>query len=74
MCECPAQGCRHVPDVTSAVPAVLTVLTLTLLLGGAALLTWKYRLLQKLRERLQRRHHVMYEDVMIGQDDPPIDP
>lgn len=56
--------------------AVAVIFTLALLIGGLILVIRKYNLMQYVQQKitLRRGHDVMYEDVMIGQDDPPLSP
>lgn len=66
-------------DYTShheATAAVVTIFTLALVICGLVLVIRKYNLIEYLRQKinLKRNGDVMYEDVMIGQDDPPLTP
>lgn len=67
------------PDVPAdhgATAAVVTVFTLALLICGLVLVVRKYDLVDYVRQKINQRRNndIMYEDVMIGQDDPPLSP
>ncbi|CAG9562858.1 unnamed protein product [Danaus chrysippus] len=57
-------------DVTAA---VVSIFTIALVVAGLVLVIRKYNLIEYIRQKiaLRRNHDIMYEDVMIGQDDPP---
>lgn len=56
--------------------AVVTIFTLALVICGLYLVIRKYDLIEYVRQKInmRRNNDVMYEDVMIGQDDPPLSP
>lgn len=56
--------------------AIVTIFTLALLITGAVQVVRKYNLIEYIRQKIEARrsHDVMYEDVMIGNDDPPLSP
>ncbi|XP_028173734.1 uncharacterized protein LOC135073426 [Ostrinia nubilalis] len=60
----------------TATIVIVSLFTLALLVCGIVLVFRKYDLLNHIRQRinLRRNNDVMYEDVMIGQDDPPLSP
>lgn len=60
-------------DVTAV---VVSIFTIALVVTGLVLVIRKYNLIDYVRHRinLRRSNDVMYEDVMIGQDDPPLVP
>lgn len=60
-------------DVTTAVVSIFAV---ALILGGLVLVVRKYNLIEYARQKIdsRRNNDVTYEDVMIGQDDPPLSP
>ncbi|CAG9135300.1 unnamed protein product [Plutella xylostella] len=66
-----AAGARH-----GATAAVVSIFTLALLAAGLFLVIKKYNLIEYVRQKinLRRGNDVMYEDVMIGNDDPPLNP
>ncbi|KAJ8724722.1 hypothetical protein PYW07_015680 [Mythimna separata] len=59
-----------------ATVAIVTIFTLALLITGVVLVVRKYNLVDYVRQKIEARrtHDVMYEDVMIGNDDPPLSP
>lgn len=61
---------------SGATIATVTIFTLALLIAGAVLVIRKYNLIEYVRQKIQTRRNndVMYEDVMIGNDDPPLSP
>ncbi|XP_041973176.1 uncharacterized protein LOC121728913 [Aricia agestis] len=56
--------------------AVVSIFTISLVVVGLVLVIRKYSLIEYVRQKinLRRNNDVMYEDVMIGQDDPPLVP
>ncbi|XP_063380218.1 uncharacterized protein LOC134666831 [Cydia fagiglandana] len=72
-CEPPS---NDYPAKHSATAAVVTIFTLALVICGLVLIVRKYNLIEYLRQKinLKRNGDIMYEDVMIGQDDPPLTP
>ncbi|XP_075972510.1 uncharacterized protein LOC142974227 [Anticarsia gemmatalis] len=56
--------------------ATVTIFTLALLIAGAVLVIRKYNLIEYVHQKIESRRNndVMYEDVMIGNDDPPLSP
>ncbi|XP_045492532.1 uncharacterized protein LOC123691978 [Colias croceus] len=60
-------------DVTAA---IVSIFTIALVIVGLVLVIRKYNLIEYVRQKidLRRNNDVMYEDVMIGQDDPPLSP
>lgn len=72
MCEDPSYDY----SAHNATAAVVTIFTLALVICGLVLVIRKYNLIEYLRQKinLKRNGDVMYEDVMIGQDDPPLTP
>nr|XP_053599558.1 uncharacterized protein LOC128669100 [Plodia interpunctella] len=72
--ECKPGSASPTSHATTAV--LVTLFTLALLAGGLALVIRKYNLVEYVRQKinLRRNNDVMYEDVMIGQDDPPLSP
>ncbi|XP_026313819.1 uncharacterized protein LOC113225660 [Hyposmocoma kahamanoa] len=69
------------PDVDpsephSAAAAVIAIFTIALVICGLYLVIRKYNLVEYARQKInaRRNNDVMYEDVMIGQDDPPLSP
>ncbi|XP_068627832.1 uncharacterized protein [Battus philenor] len=60
-------------DVTAAVVSIFAV---ALIGCGLVLVVRKYNLIEYARQKInsRRNNDVMYEDVMIGQDDPPLSP
>ncbi|KPJ14082.1 hypothetical protein RR48_02683 [Papilio machaon] len=60
-------------DVTAA---VVSIFAIALIVCGLVLVVRKYNLIEYARQKInsQRNNDVMYEDVMIGQDDPPLSP
>lgn len=64
------------PTSHTATTVIITLFTVALIICGIVLVFRKYDLLSHLRQRLnfRRNNDVMYEDVMIGQDDPPLSP
>ncbi|CAH0668653.1 unnamed protein product [Spodoptera exigua] len=72
-CETPADASGSHSGVTVA---LVTICTLALLITGAVLVVRKYNLVDYVRQKIEARrtHDVMYEDVMIGNDDPPLSP
>ncbi|VVC91108.1 unnamed protein product [Leptidea sinapis] len=59
-----------------ATAAIVTIFTIALVVVGLVLVARKYNLIEYVRQKinLRRNPDVMYEDVMIGQDDPPLRP
>lgn len=72
-CELPGDNADSAHFLTTA---VVTIFTLALVLCGLYLVIRKYELLEYVTQKinLRRNNDVMYEDVMIGQDDPPLSP
>lgn len=66
----------EVPAYHRGTIAVTAIFSVALLLFGFILIAKKYKLLDYVRDKInyRRTNEVMYEDVMIGQDDPPINP
>lgn len=69
------------PDSKSAAShgttaAVVSIFTIALIICGLVLVIRKYNLVQYARQKInmRRNNDVMCEDVMIGDDDPPISP
>ncbi|XP_059061196.1 uncharacterized protein LOC131854089 [Achroia grisella] len=60
----------------TATAAIVTIFTLALVICGLVLVVRRYNLIEYIRQKinLRRNNDVMYEDVMIGQDDPPLSP
>lgn len=60
-------------DVTAVVVSIFAV---ALIVCGLVLVVRKYNLIEYARQKInsRRNNDVMYEDVMIGQDDPPLSP
>lgn len=72
-CETPGdESTSH----SSATIATVTIFTLALLIAGAVLVIRKYNLIEYIHQKIEARRNndVMYEDVMIGNDDPPLSP
>lgn len=59
-----------------ATAAVVSIFTIALVVAGLVLVIRKYNLIEYIRQKinLKRNNDIMYEDVMIGQDDPPLVP
>ncbi|CAH0717515.1 unnamed protein product, partial [Brenthis ino] len=59
-----------------ATAAVVSIFTIALVVFGLVLVIRKYNLIEYARQKinLRRNNDIMYEDVMIGQDDPPLVP
>ncbi|XP_045764099.1 uncharacterized protein LOC123866505 [Maniola jurtina] len=59
-----------------ATAAVVSIFTIALVVVGLVLVIRKYNLIDYVRHKINQRRNndVMYEDVMIGQDDPPLVP
>lgn len=55
---------------------VISIFTISLVVVGLVLVIKRYSLMEYIRRKinLRRNTDVMYEDVMIGQDDPPLVP
>uniref|UniRef100_A0A2A4JIJ8 EGF-like domain-containing protein n=1 Tax=Heliothis virescens TaxID=7102 RepID=A0A2A4JIJ8_HELVI len=72
-CETPADASG---SHNGATVAIATIFTLALLITGVVLVVRKYNLIDYVRQKIEARrtHDVMYEDVMIGNDDPPLSP
>lgn len=60
----------------SAAAAVIAIFTIALVICGLYLVIRKYNLVEYARQKInaRRNNDVMYEDVMIGHDDPPLSP
>lgn len=73
-CEPPDSG-HDRPDHT-ATTAIVTIFALVLVMCGLVLVVRKYNLVEYVRQKInsRRNNDVMYEDVMIGNDDPPLSP
>lgn len=73
-CDTPDSNHSYVPPSHTA--AIITVFTLVLIAFGLVLIVRKYNLVEYARQKinLRRNNDVMYEDVMIGNDDPPLSP
>lgn len=56
--------------------AVVSIFTIALVVCGLVLVIRKYNLVEYVRQKInmRRNNDIMYEDVMIGQDDPPLVP
>lgn len=74
------ENCEE-PDSDSSGPhnaaaAVIAIFTIALVICGLYLVIRKYNLVEYARQKInaRRNNDVMYEDVMIGQDDPPLSP
>ncbi|XP_013196943.1 uncharacterized protein LOC106139975 [Amyelois transitella] len=72
--DCKPESASPPSHATAA--ALVTLFTLALIAGGLVLVIRKYNLVDYVRQKINQRrnNHVMYEDVMIGQDDPPLSP
>lgn len=72
-CETPGDDSG---SYNGATIAIVTIFTLALLITGIVLVVRKYNLVDYVRQKIEARrsHDVMYEDVMIGNDDPPLSP
>lgn len=59
-----------------ATAAVVSIFTIALVVFGLVLVIRRYNLIEYVRQKinLRRNNNIMYEDVMIGQDDPPLVP
>lgn len=59
-----------------AAAAVIAIFTIALVICGLYLVIRRYNLVEYARQKMnaRRNNDVMYEDVMIGQDDPPLSP
>lgn len=59
-----------------ATVAIASIFTIALILCGLFLVIRKYNLVDYVRQKInmRRNNDVMYEDVMIGNDDPPLTP
>ncbi|CAH2236647.1 uncharacterized protein LOC120623652 [Pararge aegeria] len=59
-----------------ATAAVVSIFTIALVVAGLVLVIRKYNLIDYVRHKInmRRNNDIMYEDVMIGQDDPPLVP
>lgn len=70
--DCEEPGVPH----SGATIATITIFTLALLVAGAILVIRKYNLIEYVQQKInsRRNNDVMYEDVMIGNDDPPLSP
>lgn len=66
----------YLPPRHTTTAAVVTIFTLALVVCGLVLVIRKYNLIEYARQKInmRRNNDVMYEDVMIGQDDPPLTP
>ncbi|CAB3222724.1 unnamed protein product [Arctia plantaginis] len=66
----------NVTSYSGATIATVTIFTLALLIAGAVLVIRKYNLIEYVQQKIRSRRNndVMYEDVMIGNDDPPLSP
>ncbi|KAM3958235.1 uncharacterized protein ACR2FA_007791 [Aphomia sociella] len=73
--ECESSDSYSPPSHT-AIAAVVTIFTLALVICGLVLVVRKYNLVEYARQKInmRRNNDVMYEDVMIGHDDPPLSP
>ncbi|XP_047519800.1 uncharacterized protein LOC125059423 [Pieris napi] len=60
-------------DVTAA---IISIFTISIVIVGLVVVIRKYNLIEYIRQKieLRRSHNIMYEDVMIGHDDPPLSP
>lgn len=72
-CEKPGE------DITSgngSTAVLVSIFTVALVLCGLFLVVRKYNLLDYVRQKInsRRNNEVIYEDVMIGNDDPPLSP
>ncbi|CAG9791701.1 unnamed protein product [Diatraea saccharalis] len=70
-CEIPSEDSRH--TVTGI---VVSVFTIALIACGIILVFRKYDLANYIRQKISMRRNntAAYEDVMIGHDDPPLNP
>ncbi|XP_028039522.1 mucin-like protein [Bombyx mandarina] len=59
-----------------ATAAIVSIFTIALIVCGLVLVVRKYNLIEYMRQKINQRrtNDVMYEDVMIGNDDPPLSP
>ncbi|KAJ0179093.1 hypothetical protein K1T71_004805 [Dendrolimus kikuchii] len=59
-----------------ATVALVSIFTVALIVCGLFLVIRKYNLIEYVRQKIntRRNNDVMYEDVMIGNDDPPLSP
>ncbi|XP_046978641.1 uncharacterized protein LOC124544220 [Vanessa cardui] len=84
-CYCLEQYVRNGDDCVAesesssnhdATAAVVSIFTIALVVSGLVLVIRKYNLIEYIHQKinLKRSNDVMYEDVMIGQDDPPLVP
>uniref|UniRef100_A0A1E1W005 EGF-like domain-containing protein n=1 Tax=Pectinophora gossypiella TaxID=13191 RepID=A0A1E1W005_PECGO len=84
-CECMPGFSRYeehcyepddMPTAHHTTAVLVTIFTLALLICGLVLVVRKYNLIEYVRQKinLRRNNDIMYEDVMIGQDDPPLSP
>lgn len=71
-CERPSDSDHHFSPTTS----IVTIFALVLVVSGLVLVIRKYNLIDYVRQKINQRRNndVMYEDVMIGNDDPPLSP
>lgn len=85
-CECDDDFVRYyddcVPQETATTAkydvtaAIISIFTISIVIVGLVVVIKKYNLIEYVRQKieLRRSHNVMYEDVMIGHDDPPLSP
>lgn len=67
---------HHSSGTHGVTTAIITIFMLVLLASGVVLVVRKYNLIELARQKInsRRSNDVMYEDVMIGNDDPPLSP
>jgi hypothetical protein len=72
--NCVAPNFNPPSHTTTAV--IVSIFTIALLICGVVLVFKKYDLANYIRQRInvQRTNNNTYEDLMIGQDDPPLSP
>lgn len=72
-CETPSAA---EPYHHGATVSIVTIFALVLIVSGLVLVIRKYNLVDYIRQKINQRRNndVMYEDVMIGNDDPPLSP
>ncbi|CAK1551500.1 unnamed protein product [Leptosia nina] len=85
-CECDVGFLRYydeciskVTDISSrydVTAAIISIFTIAIVTVGLVVVIRKYNLIEYVRQKieLRRTHNIMYEDVMIGHDDPPLSP
>ncbi|KAJ2938796.1 hypothetical protein O0L34_g18419 [Tuta absoluta] len=65
-----------VPSMPHSTAALVAIFTLALITCGLVLVIRRYNLIEYVRQKINSRRNrdIMYEDVMIGHDDPPLSP